>query len=67
MRPYLKRKPSQKRACGVAQGVGPEFKPQHCKKEKKVQIPRTNLRHNKSESLGVEFLDLYLKNQKKKL
>jgi hypothetical protein len=25
---------SQKRAGGVAQGVGPEFKPQYCKKQK---------------------------------
>jgi hypothetical protein len=29
MRPYLK-----KRACGVAQGIGPEFKPQYQKKKK---------------------------------
>jgi hypothetical protein len=27
--------PSQKGAGGVAQGVGPEFKPQYCKEEKK--------------------------------
>jgi hypothetical protein len=27
---------SQKRAGGVAQGVGPEFKPQYCKKKKKT-------------------------------
>jgi hypothetical protein len=27
--------PSQKRAGGMAQGVGPEFKPQYCKKKKK--------------------------------
>jgi hypothetical protein len=27
--------PTQKRAGGVAQGVGPEFKFQHCKKKKK--------------------------------
>jgi hypothetical protein len=38
--------PSQKRAGGVAQGVGPEFKPQDCKqtnkkKEKKTQIKTT--------------------------
>jgi hypothetical protein len=26
--------PSQKRTGGVAQGVGPEFKPQHCQKKK---------------------------------
>jgi hypothetical protein len=29
MRPYLKKKKSQKRASGVAQGVVPEFKPQY--------------------------------------
>jgi hypothetical protein len=34
MRSYLKN-PSQKRAGGVAQVVGPEFKPQYCKKKKK--------------------------------
>jgi hypothetical protein len=27
----ISKKPSQKRADGVAQGVGPEFKPQYCK------------------------------------
>jgi hypothetical protein len=31
MRPYLKKNPSQKRAGGVAQGVGPEFKLQYLK------------------------------------
>jgi hypothetical protein len=35
MRPYLK-KPFTNRAGGVAQGVGPEFKPQYCKKKKKI-------------------------------
>jgi hypothetical protein len=29
--PYLKNYPLQKRAGGVAQGEGPEFKPQYCK------------------------------------
>jgi hypothetical protein len=32
-----KKKPSQKRAGGVAQGAGSEFKPQYRKKEKKDQ------------------------------
>jgi hypothetical protein len=27
--------PNTKRAGGMAQGVGPEFKPQYCKKKKK--------------------------------
>jgi hypothetical protein len=31
----LKKSPSQKRAGGVTQGVGPEFKPQYHKKKKK--------------------------------
>jgi hypothetical protein len=35
VRPYLEKKPSQKRAGGVAQGVGPEFKPWYCKKKLK--------------------------------
>jgi hypothetical protein len=32
---YLEKKTSQKRAGGVARGVGPEFKPQYCQKKKK--------------------------------
>jgi hypothetical protein len=35
MRSYLKKNPSQKRAGGVAQGKGPEFKTQYQKKKKK--------------------------------
>jgi hypothetical protein len=35
MRPYLEKNPTQKRAGGMAQGVGSEFKPQYCKKERK--------------------------------
>jgi hypothetical protein len=32
--PILKKKnPSQKKGCGVAQGVGPKFKPQYYKKK----------------------------------
>jgi hypothetical protein len=35
-RPYLKKKKSQKRASGVTQGIGLEFKPQcHKKKNQK--------------------------------
>jgi hypothetical protein len=39
VRTYLKKKknPSQQRAGGVAQGEDPEFKPQYCKKKKKVK------------------------------
>jgi hypothetical protein len=35
VRSYLKKKPSQKRAGGVSQGEGTEFKPQYYKKQKK--------------------------------
>jgi hypothetical protein len=31
----ISKKPFTKRAGRVAQGVGPEFKPQYCKKKKK--------------------------------
>jgi hypothetical protein len=37
VRPYLEKNPSQKRAVGVAQGIGPEFKSQYCKKPKPKQ------------------------------
>jgi hypothetical protein len=40
--PILKN-PSQKRAGGVAQGVGPEFKPQYCQKKKKLMGSNVNL------------------------
>jgi hypothetical protein len=33
LRPYLEKNTSQKRASGVAQGVGPEFKPSTTKKK----------------------------------
>jgi hypothetical protein len=50
IRPYLsqKKKPSQKTAGGAAQGVGPEFKPQYCKKKKKKRR-RRRTRSNLSE------------------
>jgi hypothetical protein len=35
MRPYLENTHHKKRAGGVAQGIGPKFKPQYCKKKKK--------------------------------
>jgi hypothetical protein len=34
VRPYLEKNPSQKRAGRVAQGAGPEFKPQYLKIDK---------------------------------
>jgi hypothetical protein len=44
LRPYLEKKTSQKKdwwSGGVAQGEGPEFKPQHCKKKKTVSDMET--------------------------
>jgi hypothetical protein len=38
MGPYLEKKtPLQKRTSGVAQGIGPEFKPQYRKKGRKEE------------------------------
>jgi hypothetical protein len=57
MRTYLKKKSSQKRAGGVAQGVGPEFKPQYSKKEKRKKILKTEEimpRMEKGEYLRVD-------------
>jgi hypothetical protein len=35
LRPYLNKMLHKNRVGGVAQGEGPEFKPQYCKKKKK--------------------------------
>jgi hypothetical protein len=46
VRPYLgkkKKNHKKKMTGGVAQGIGPEFKLQYCKKEKKNRVGRTNL------------------------
>jgi hypothetical protein len=37
VRPYLEKNPSQKRTGGVAQGIGPGFKPQYRKKNKQLK------------------------------
>jgi hypothetical protein len=42
--PILK-KPITQRAGGVAQGVGPEFKPQYCQEKKKRKIKKTSSSH----------------------
>jgi hypothetical protein len=47
--------PSTKRAGGVAQGKGPKFKPQYCKKKKRKTKPRflkpkTKLKRKEKES-----------------
>jgi hypothetical protein len=38
MKPYLKKTLHKNRAGGVAQGEGPEFKPQYCKKKSLSKI-----------------------------
>jgi hypothetical protein len=43
MRPYLGKTLHKNRAGGVAQGEGPEFKPQYCKKKKKRKKERNRL------------------------
>jgi hypothetical protein len=35
VRPYLEKNLHKNRAGGMAQGKGPDFKPQYCKKKKK--------------------------------
>jgi hypothetical protein len=48
-RPYLEKNASQKRAGGVAQGGGPEFKPQYQKKKKKKKLKKkTHKKKNKN-------------------
>jgi hypothetical protein len=42
VRLILKKYPSQKRASRMAEGVGPEFKPQYCKRKKKVVLIKPN-------------------------
>jgi hypothetical protein len=38
--PTSKKNPSKKMAGGMAQGVGPEFKSQYCKKKNKTKKPK---------------------------
>jgi hypothetical protein len=46
VRSYIEKPNSKKGAGGVAQGIGPEFKPQHCKKKKKCSKRRTTRMNN---------------------
>jgi hypothetical protein len=53
MRPYLEKNPSQKRACGMAEGIGLEFKLQYQEK-KKIKMVNFVLRtfyHEKIKSI----------------
>jgi hypothetical protein len=57
----FQKSPSKKGTGGVAQGVGPEFKPQYCKKEKKkkgkkkMQDLTVVLHHKPGELLDVSL------------
>jgi hypothetical protein len=51
LRPYLEKNPSQKRTGGMAQGVGPEFKPQYYQNKTKNQT-------NKKIIQAVDVTDL---------
>jgi hypothetical protein len=63
MRLYLKKNPSQKRAGGVAQGIGPEFKPSTTKKIKGNLGSQALMAHtyNSSNSGGRDQEDCCLK------
>jgi hypothetical protein len=61
----ISKNPWKKSAGGVAQGVGPKFKPQYCQKEEKIQLEK----HLKSRSTKKKIksqwhstLKTYLKN-----
>jgi hypothetical protein len=46
VRPYLEKNPSPKRTDVVAQGVVPEFKPQHCKEKERERERERRLEGN---------------------
>jgi hypothetical protein len=56
MRPYLEKNPTQKRADGVTQGIGPEFKPQHHKKKKETKLNKQKSKHNFLPSQNLQSL-----------
>jgi hypothetical protein len=57
MRPYLEKTQHQKRAGGVTQGIGPKFKSQYYKKEKRKSFCRYELILNKRKS---KFQNLFI-------
>jgi hypothetical protein len=50
MRPYLKKHQPKKMAGGLAQGVGPEFQPQCCKKKKKKRKSTISTKNKDNQS-----------------
>jgi hypothetical protein len=55
MRPYLKKLHYKKRGGGVAKGIGPYLKPQHCKKKKKKK--RKTEKNNSNPGLLQGLID----------
>jgi hypothetical protein len=55
-----RKNPSQKRAGRVAHSVGPEFKPQYCKKkkEKKILLLNLSLKQPRREGLKIFLLTI---------
>jgi hypothetical protein len=53
MRPDLEKNPSQKRAGGVAQKVGPKFKPQYRKKKKIKPQEKLNITYGYGMSIAA--------------
>jgi hypothetical protein len=45
-KPYLEKNHHKKMTGGVAQGVGPEFKPQYCKQQQTYKKPQTTTKHS---------------------
>jgi hypothetical protein len=66
LRSYLEKNPTENRADGTAQGVGPEFKPQHRKKQKtkpddQCQKPqRAALRQMEQGDIVNNFMSIHL-------
>jgi hypothetical protein len=61
MRSYLKENPLQKRAGEVAQGIGPEFKPQYQKtKQNKTKKPHFDPNFRFVAQTGILYLVILL-------
>jgi hypothetical protein len=58
LRPYLEKNPSQNRAGGVAQGVGPKFKPQFTKNKIKNKRVEGRKKSNRGSELKVHYIDV---------
>jgi hypothetical protein len=52
LRDPISKVPNTKKAGGVSQSVGPEFKPQYCKNKTKNQKPKTKKKERKEILVG---------------